>query len=116
MPLLEYPIIPLCGISDTNKLKLQRLQNKAIRFAIKNDEHPMSLEEAHIKYKLEAYNVRLHKRGVKLWNKLSISEPELVDRSLAENNNRDLKDHYWWRRIAASIEEDIPDPIYVEPR
>ena len=114
-PLLEYPIVPLCGISKTNKIKLQTLQNKAVKFAIKGDDEELSIEDAHVKYKLEAYNVRLHRRGSKLWEKLMEIEPDLVNRSMAENENRDFQDHYWWRRIAATVGEDEPDPIYVTP-
>ena len=36
LPIMEYPIIPLCGISKSNKIKIQRIQNKAVKFIISN--------------------------------------------------------------------------------
>ena len=111
-PLLEYPMIPICGISETNKIKLQRIQNKAIKFAASNDNEDLTLEDAHHKYKLEPYNIRLYKRGNKLWEKFCLAEPELTIRSIEENNNNHLKDHYWWPRIAGSVSANEPDPVY----
>ena len=112
MLLVEYPALPTCNIADSNKMKLQRLQNKAIKFIISNDEEELSIKRAHEKYKLEAYNVRLHKRGLKVWDKLSTNEPELTERSLNENQNNDIKDHNWWRRLGSMVENNEPQPKY----
>ena len=109
---LEYPTMPLCGISKTNIMRLQSLQNRAIRFITWNDTEELCIKRSHEKYKTDAYNIRLKQRGQKIWEKLCICEPELTDRSRDENENMDLQDHYW-RRIASDIENDIPDPIYV---
>ena len=66
----------------------------------------------HIKYKVEPYNVRLYKRGYKLWEKFRREEPELAEISLEENNNNEIKDHYWWRRIAVIADQQEPLPVY----
>ena len=91
-------------------MKLQRVQNKAIKFAVTNDNDNPSIEEAHHKYKIDPYNIRLYNRGIKLWEKFCLAEPELTTRSLQENENHNTKDHYWWRRIASLI--NVPEPIY----
>ena len=109
---IEYPIIPLCGIAKCNMRKIQILQNKAIKLITSNDPEEMDLKRSHEKYKIDAYNVRLHNRGQKLWHKFCIDQPELTDQS-RELNNDNRPDHYWWRRISSNIEEDTPDPIYV---
>ena len=93
-------------------MKFQRLQNKAIKYAIQNDDEDLSIEEAHIKYKTEAINVRLHRRGKKTWNKLENFEPDLTERSLLESEDNTRKDHYWWARLATSLAVDEPEPIY----
>ena len=91
---------------------MQRLQNKPIKFIKSNEQEELTIKEIHEKYKIEAYNVRLHRRGSKLWDKFTTAEEELTNRSLVENNNNHLNDHYWWRRIANTIEREEPEPIY----
>ena len=93
--------------------KLQNLQNKAIKFITKNDPEEMSIKRSHEKYKIEAYNTRLHRRGQKIWEKLCIDQPDLTNRSRNENQNNNSCDHYWWKRIGAEIENETPEPIYV---
>ena len=112
-PIMEYPAVPLCSVAPTNIMKMQRLQNKAIKFAKKNDIEELKIQAAHEKYKLDAINLRMHKRGSKTWEKFTIAEPQLAERSTEENQNHDNKDHYWWRRVAGSITDDKPAPIYV---
>ena len=112
-PVMEYPAVPLCSIAPTNIMKMQRVQNKAIKFAIKNDDEDLTIQEAHEKYNIDAINLRMNKRGNKTWEKFMILDPELAEKSMEENENLNKKDHYWWRRIANSINDNEPDPIYV---
>ena len=111
-PIMEYPILPLCGISKSNIMKIQRIQNRAIKFITSNDNEHLTIQQAHEKYNVTAINVRFHNRGKKTWQKLARTEPDLVQRSTNENENNEFKDHYWWRRIASSIQDEEPDPIY----
>ena len=111
-PVMEYPAVPLCSIAQTNQMKMQRLQNKAIKFSIRNDDEELTVQQAHEKYKMDAINVRMAKRGNKIWEKFCIIDPTLTERSMNENENLEGKDHYWWRRIAGGIGDDEPDPIY----
>ena len=90
---MEYPIIPSCLASNTNLLKMQSLQNKALRGAIKDDEdlQELNLEELHQHFKLEPVNVRLHRLATKAWDKLATLDEALVQQSVAENDNQHQK-------------------------
>ena len=88
------------------------MQNKEVKLIICNDPEEMDLKRAHEKYKIEAYNTRLYRRAQKLWDKLTYCEPDLVARSLEENNDNTRRDHYWWRRLAGYIVQDPPEDIY----
>ena len=74
--------------------------------------HGQTSEELHEYYGLEAINVRLNKGAKKLWTKVETKENNLYNASIAENNNR-RPDHYWWRRVAHSLEDEEPAPKYV---
>ena len=72
----------------------------------------MSLEEAHIKYKLEPINMRWHRRCLKAWEQFEMVDPELARRSMQENADNTRKDHAWWKRIGATVGADEPIPFY----
>ena len=112
LPILEYPAVHCCLASKTNLEKMQRIQNKAIRFINKHSGDELSIEETHERYRLEPINTRLFKRANKSWDKLNLLEPGLVEHSRMENETEDRTDHYWWRRIASFVEGPQPDPFY----
>ena len=112
LPILEYPAVHCCLASKTNLEKMQRIQNKAIRFINKHSGDELSIEETHERYQLEPINTRLFKRANKSWDKLNLLEPGLVEHSRMENETEDRTDHYWWRRIASFVEGPQPDPFY----
>ena len=110
--IVEYPITPICGLSKSNKIKLQRLQNQALKFIMSNDEENMTLQQAHEKYNIDPVNVRLHKRGLKTWTKFVRNEQELAEKSIQLNEDNTTRDHYWWGRIGRIQDQDEPDGIY----
>ena len=70
-PLLDYPSIPIALTNKTNKIKLQKVQNRALRFinsSYLRDKIKMST--LHDKYKIDAYNIRIHKLAKKCLNTL----------------------------------------------
>ena len=109
---MEYPNIPLCNMSRTNENKWQKFQNRTIRKLIKEEGDEDSIEELHVKYKLEAVNTRMYRRAFATWEKFADLESELAEKSMEENRNQDQKDHYWWRRMAAYLEEDDLEPRF----
>lgn len=110
LPIIEYPITPLCTASNSNIKKIQGFQNRFLRkLANQNiDTINLNIEEIHRKFKFEATNERLFRLADKAWNKIEEINPELVERS----NENILNDHFWWKRIAPYIARGPPVPIY----
>ena len=67
-----HACMPAYMYSKTQLINLQRIKNRKIRFAAKNNDHydNKTMEELHQELQLEAINVRLYDRMVKLWNKV----------------------------------------------
>ena len=115
-PIMEYPAIPLCISAKSNIKRMQQFQNKVLRYATRRNEedNQLSISELHQKYKIEAVNSRLYKLTEKIWNKLTITNEELVNNSAAENDVAGNQDHYWWRRISPYIRNGEPNPDYAQ--
>ena len=115
-PIMEYPAIPLCISAKCNIKRMQQFQNKVLRYATRRNEedNQLSISELHQKYKIEAVNSRLYKLTEKIWNKLTITNEELVNNSAAENDVAGNQDHYWWRRISPYIRNGEPNPDYAQ--
>lgn len=60
LPIIQYPTFPLITISKINHLNLQRIQNKALRFAL-TDKHPYTYikEDLHIMTITETNNPKI---------------------------------------------------------
>ena len=71
LPIIQYPPIPLHTVSDTQLSKLQKIQNKALRFAT-NQYYPytMTTEEIHIHTNTKPLNIFLHEQAQKIWTSL----------------------------------------------
>ena len=70
-PILEYPSVPLATTTKTNLVKIQRIQNQALRYidgSKRSDKIKMS--SLHEKYKYPAMNIRLYKLAKKCINKI----------------------------------------------
>ena len=113
-PLLEYPIVPIALASKTQLLNIQRIQNKNLKIATRNDERyeNKTTQEIHEEFNIEAMNVRLYDRMIKLWNKVEAKDIAIYDRSMNMNRD-DLRDHSWWPRTALKYIDETPNPIYV---
>ena len=112
LPILEYPAVLCCIASKENKMKMQRIQNRGIKFINKHGQAELNIEEIHQNFKIDAINVRLHTRLTKSWEKFTQIETELAERSTTENDDNETKDHYWWRRLASLVEIEQPEPVY----
>ena len=116
-PLLEYPVIPIALASKSQLLKIQRVQNKNVKFITRNEENLLAgtMKETHELLNLEAMNMRLSTRLTKTWAKFGEREEAIYNHSMQENNNV-FKDHNWWPRAALKIEEiemNEPTALYV---
>ena len=113
-PIIEYPIVPNCIASNTNKLKMKRIQNRAAKFINKYNGDNLTVREIQEKYNLEPLNVRLYHRANKCWDRFTRLQPNLTEQSTQENNNLNIKDHFWWRRVAFYVNQPPPEPMYTE--
>lgn len=110
LPLLEYPPVPLNTISNTQKLKLQRVLNKALRYA-ENEHYPFNYntEQLHNIHKITALNTRIHRRATKIWQKLE----ETRDQNYAKITNQEYgRMHNWFPSSLLHINRPPPNPIY----
>jgi len=109
-PIIEYPPVPLNTASNTQKLKIQSIQNKALIWA-SGARYPdiPSAEELHDKYNLLPMNLRIHHLARKTWEKLEYLEDvnycKISDAHLANEN------HSWFpRSLPLTLVE--PRPLY----
>ena len=111
-PIMEYPPIPIALASRTIVIKMQRVQNKELKMAVRDTEDRYAtLKDIHEKYGIEAMNVRLAARLSKTWNKLEEKHRELYERSTAAKDNR-IRDHAWWPRAGRVATQDPIEPLY----
>ena len=109
LPIIEYPVIPLCTTSLTQKRKLQIIVNKALRFVNFNeDDRPLTAEDLHLKYNINPLNITLHNKAQKIWETIKMTEPDhyqLLTGRFAYN-------HTWFPKSSYIIDSDDPQPIY----
>ena len=66
-PILEFPAYPIHLSSKTSKLKIQRIQNNAVRFFFNLKlSDKCKIKNYHEKIKLKPMNVRIHKLSTKV--------------------------------------------------
>ena len=113
IPILTYPSYPLAILSKTSILSLQKIQNKALRYAF-NQRHPytQSTEELHIAAGMTAINLTILKNGVKIRDKIvNILEDEVYIQTIADTSRRE---HGWFKRAITQINKNFPPPIYTK--
>ena len=113
LPIIEYPPIIIRNFSIFNVKKLQVVQSKALR-AIANeglDRRPTN-EALHIKYNIEPFNQRIYNLSERIWNKLSETDPGIIETSIALDEYPG-REHKWWPRTSVTLRNNIPEPIYV---
>ena len=87
-PILEYPPIPLNTISNTNMLKIQRVQNKALKFITNTRWYDFrKMESLHHELNIEPMNSRISKLAQKVWNSAESMGGPMYD-SLEWNNQQ----------------------------
>ena len=109
VPILEYPPIPLCSASKSQKLKLQTVQNKALRFINYNDEERIeTVKELHEKYNFLPINISLNKKARKIYETLRRTDVETYN-----NVTRPIEGtHNWFPKTSRIITEPTPNPLY----
>ena len=93
IPIMEYPPIPNALAPWSLTLKMQRVQNKALKCAVRGtDDRDKSIEQLHALFGIDAVNVRLHHRLTKTWNKIQEID-EAIYHATEHANNDNARDH-----------------------
>ena len=111
LPILHYPPIPLLNTSKTTQLKLQRIQNKALRYAF-NEKYPYTrnTEELHRLAGIQPINTTLFTRGEKTFNKIMDIEDTTWEE--IKNNYEPNKDHSWFKKTRNIIHRGQPQETF----
>ena len=111
LPVLDYPPIPTHTLSKTQLKKLQRVQNKALRFATEQ-RYPYTLttEQIHTLAKLDPINIRLHKQAKKIWENLEATGNS-THTQLKEQINNITRCHAYFPSSIKAIAQE-PQPIF----
>ena len=88
LPIIDYPPIPTHALSNTQISRLQKIQNKALRFAT-GQRYPYTLntEEIHTITKTLPVNIRLHHSALKIWQRLEDLQHPIYTTLLANTEN-----------------------------
>ncbi len=107
IPVMEYPPLPLCMASRTQKRKMQTVLNKALRFIHCNEEDQLNSEQLHIKYGITPLNISTFYKAQKVWNTIGISENEQYNELITPHNNF----HAWFPKSSIIIDMEPPHAI-----
>ncbi len=107
IPILEYPPIPICATSLTQKRNIQTVVNKALKFINCNEDNEATVEQLHIKYNITPLNISIDKRAKKIWETVRATEPEHYI-NLTINYDRE---HKWFPQKSKIIKQDTPEAI-----
>ncbi len=90
--MLEYPPIPICAASKTQKQSMQTILNKALRFINYNEEDRPNAEELRLRYDITPLNISIHNKARKIWECVRATEPEHYNNLIMPQNNQ----HKWF--------------------
>jgi len=107
IPVLEYPTIPICMASLSQKRKLQSVLNKAVRFIHCNEDEQLNTEQLHIKYNITPLNISTHYKAQKTWETIRISENAQYEELISGRNNK----HSWFPKSSTIITLEEPQAI-----
>ena len=114
LPHLEYAPVPSNAMSQTNKCKLQAVQNKALRW-VNGDRPPYNstIRQLHQQYNMTPLNIRNHEQAMKVWRAVERECPEKIERWASAEGGRE---HGWWRLAQLGINSSQPTPYYARQR
>lgn len=112
LPILDYSPIPTHAASRTKMLELQRLQNKALRYAT-GQRYPYTetTEAQHHRLHVQPISTRLREAADKVWKKLDEQEDPNY-RHVKESDRNTNMEHPWFPRSLKSLREPPPIPHF----
>lgn len=110
IPHLEYPPIPLNTIKKSNQIRLQATLNSAVRWVegITPPYHT-KIKDLHQQWRLDPLNTRNFQQSLKVWDKLRINCPDIMEELTEEREGRA---HYWWPSALIQETDEEPQPLY----
>lgn len=111
IPVLTFPAYPLNALTKTATLKLQIIQNKALRFALEAKyPYTKTTEQLHHNAHIKPLNIIYHERGNTIKNKI-INELKIHEYQNIISEEIP-KEHGWFKRPISYINKNTPAPIY----
>lgn len=109
---LTYPIIPLHTANNSPLLKLQRVQNKSLRFIHNTLWHDFTTSEyLHTISNLPPINIFLHNSAQALWEKIQTTDPQLYNKLLLPDHLLHQQ-HSYFTSSHHKSQQPTPDPLY----
>ncbi len=84
---MEYPSIPICMASPTEKGKMQTVLNKTLRFIHSNEQEQLKATDLHINYNVAPLNISNYHKALRIWETIKISEQEQFNKLVTPHNN-----------------------------
>ena len=115
LPILQYPTIPLVTVSKSNFLKLQTVQNNALRFA-HNERYPYerNTETLHAISGIEPINYSLYTKAAKLYDKVTALEDTSMEN--IQDNYEENINHGWFRKARVTLDRGPPRRMFTTNR
>ncbi len=111
IPTLDYPPIPTHALSNTQLRKLQRTQNKALRWATEQTyPYTLTTRQIHEATDTAPLNIRLHKHAVKIWTTLQLSNNETYEALIQQANHIQRYNKNYPSSLTTIIHE--PNPLF----
>ena len=112
IPILEYPPVPICAASLTQKRNMQIVINKALKFINCNEDNEFTVDVLHTLYNITPLNISIHEKAKKTWEAVRVTEPEHYN-TLTTTYERE---HAWFPKSSKIINENTPEAIITRPR
>ena len=110
-PALIFPTVPLNMIPYAQMLRMQRVQNKALRFITNTSlTQRIRSETLHNTCNIEPLNQHIHRLAKKTWETVQYTQPQLYEQLVA--NTPAIRTNSRFPSSRTNAEGTIPTPIY----
>ena len=108
LPILDYSPIPTHMATKTKMLQLQRVQNKALRFATgQTYPYTENTENQHTRLQVKLISTRIREAAQKIWDKLENHE-DINYTHITELDRNTNMEHSWFPRSLKSLRQAPP--------
>ena len=107
LPILEYPPIPLCATSLTQKRNIQTVLNKALKFINCNEDNEATVEQLHKQYNITPLNISIDNKAKRTWKAVRATEPDHYNNLTIHYGH----EHSWFPKTSKIIHQYTPEAI-----